>query len=1099
VQLRLQDLSAEATSPEELSAMRLRRYLALIVFVTAALPSFGQRGPTRLLIRPSDQLMGTNSQVSYAATLAFFRGTGHQGGERPVATDITWSSSDTSEVTIDQTGKASSGNTPGTVTITARSGPFKATAQLTVSSATLSSIAVAPNNPSVPLGSSVQFSATGTYSDTSQRDLTDSVTWSSGTPAVAAISSLGFATTKTSGNTVVTATLGAVSGSSSLTVDKVSVMIAPPGTTPIVINATQQFNATVTGAVNTAVTWQVNGVTGGNATTGTVSTAGLYTAPVAVPNPATVTVTAVSQADANQSASAAVTVTPPMTATGHPRIWITADDLPRLRAWAVSTNPMYKDGIQKVAIQTKSDMDTNQLICTINRDETINFCETAAEVFALMSLIDPVSSEATDYAQRARTILMDRLVTPMLQAPHDPTFISDNRGRWTGEAFFTTVDWVYLSLTAADKAKILQLYTLWANDLINASTTTDGHPDPLNMGPNFIYTYDLLKPYENKPVLVQDRNVVRFAGNNYYTSEQRLLTMLSLVLDPQDDPNNDVRKFISTATGTRGYVVDTLMKNDCSGGLFAEGFEYSPQTTGYLAQYFLALHTAGADDPVKYGPQVVLSNTSFWSDSLGDLFHTLSPAPLNDPATYNPMGFDSPVYLPSNYGDMQLYLFQDESHLLGPLALYAQSKGDTSTVNLIRWAVANLPPGGINDLTRRGGDSNDYPGRLQSIFYFLLFDPSVDPKALPDPRPSLPLNQYVPGIGHLYSRTGWDTGAAWFHFRSGWNTVDHQHRDALSFNFYRKGEWLTKGLSTYGSFGLTNLYNSMAIQNKAASENDYRQVISSSGSQWTMDVDTPTARTANQTFVKAYAFANGYTYALGDATYLYNSEYEELSDVSHASRSIVWIKPDFVITYDRAETANTTQSRFKQVWVQTVNQATVAGNRAITVNNSGQQLIITSLLPPNAAITTLQTDIADAAQADPIKFRVKIDAVGQPQLVRFLTILQGADAGTAPDTATYLQSTGGTSFEGVALHGVAVLFPHNMNDGLSLTSLSYPAPAGVTIHMITGLTPNTSYSVSMGSTITITPGPGISSNAGGVLILGDSGGSFGGNSSGISR
>ncbi len=31
--------------------------------------------------------------------------------------------------------------------------------------------------------------------------------------------------------------------------------------------------------------------------------------------------------------------------TTHPRLWITADDLPKLRGWAVDTNPMYKNGL----------------------------------------------------------------------------------------------------------------------------------------------------------------------------------------------------------------------------------------------------------------------------------------------------------------------------------------------------------------------------------------------------------------------------------------------------------------------------------------------------------------------------------------------------------------------------------------------------------------------------------------------------------------------------------------------------------------------------------------------------------------------------------
>lgn len=59
------------------------------------------------------------------------------------------------------------------------------------------------------------------------------------------------------------------------------------------LGATTQFSAAVTGSSSTAVTWQVNGVTGGSAATGLISTAGLYTAPAALPVPNTVTVGAV--------------------------------------------------------------------------------------------------------------------------------------------------------------------------------------------------------------------------------------------------------------------------------------------------------------------------------------------------------------------------------------------------------------------------------------------------------------------------------------------------------------------------------------------------------------------------------------------------------------------------------------------------------------------------------------------------------------------------------------------------------------------------------------------------------------------------------------
>ena len=90
----------------------------------------------------------------------------------------------------------------------------------------------------------------------------------------------------------------------------VTITISP--TTASVAGATtQQFTATVTGSTNTAVNWQVNGVAGGDATNGTVSGTGLYTAPTVLPTTTTVAVTAVSQADTTKTATAAVTLTAP--------------------------------------------------------------------------------------------------------------------------------------------------------------------------------------------------------------------------------------------------------------------------------------------------------------------------------------------------------------------------------------------------------------------------------------------------------------------------------------------------------------------------------------------------------------------------------------------------------------------------------------------------------------------------------------------------------------------------------------------------------------------------------------------------------------------
>jgi hypothetical protein len=88
---------------------------------------------------------------------------------------------------------------------------------------------------------------------------------------------------------------------------QITVMVTEASST-VSPGATDQFTATVMGTTNMAVTWQVNGVAGGNATVGTISTSGLYTAPNTVPNPASVTVKAISAASASASGTAMVTV-----------------------------------------------------------------------------------------------------------------------------------------------------------------------------------------------------------------------------------------------------------------------------------------------------------------------------------------------------------------------------------------------------------------------------------------------------------------------------------------------------------------------------------------------------------------------------------------------------------------------------------------------------------------------------------------------------------------------------------------------------------------------------------------------------------------------
>ena len=81
--------------------------------------------------------------------------------------------------------------------------------------------------------------------------------------------------------------------------------------------SSQQFTAQITGTNNSAVTWSVNNVAGGNSANGTITAAGNYIAPVALPNPNTIAIQATSSADSSASGSSNVTIlnpTPVLTA-----------------------------------------------------------------------------------------------------------------------------------------------------------------------------------------------------------------------------------------------------------------------------------------------------------------------------------------------------------------------------------------------------------------------------------------------------------------------------------------------------------------------------------------------------------------------------------------------------------------------------------------------------------------------------------------------------------------------------------------------------------------------------------------------------------------
>lgn len=219
--------------------------------------------------------------VNVASTLQF-TATGHYNDftTSDITDLVTWSSTDTGKATIDGYGLAT-GVFHGTTSIGATLGLTSATPVTLTVNAVLTSVIVTPTNPSIPYPNSQQFTAIAHYNDASTVDVTNTATWQSATPGTATVDSAGFATSVHSGTSLISATVGLISGNTTLTVTHIlqSIVISPTNTTLFFIGNTQQYTAT--GTYNDS---DVSNVTGSatwastNPTVATINSSGLATA-----------------------------------------------------------------------------------------------------------------------------------------------------------------------------------------------------------------------------------------------------------------------------------------------------------------------------------------------------------------------------------------------------------------------------------------------------------------------------------------------------------------------------------------------------------------------------------------------------------------------------------------------------------------------------------------------------------------------------------------------------------------------------------------------------------------------------------------------------
>ena len=202
-------------------------------------------------VTPATATIAVNTTVQLTATPKDANGNALTGRA------VTWTTADASIATVDANGLVTGTAVGGPVTITATSDGKSGTSAITVSATVIpvASVSVTPTAPSIPVGGTVQLTAT--LKDASGNPLSGrTITWQSAAPGIATVDGSGLVRGVAAGSATITATSEGKSGSAivSVTQAPVAAVNVTPSSATIPANGTVQLTATPKDANGNALT-----------------------------------------------------------------------------------------------------------------------------------------------------------------------------------------------------------------------------------------------------------------------------------------------------------------------------------------------------------------------------------------------------------------------------------------------------------------------------------------------------------------------------------------------------------------------------------------------------------------------------------------------------------------------------------------------------------------------------------------------------------------------------------------------------------------------------------------------------------------------------
>jgi hypothetical protein len=402
------------------------------------------------------------------------------------------------------------------------------------------------------------------------------------------------------------------------------------------------------------------------------------------------------------------------------------------------------------------------------------------------------------------------------------------------------------------------------------------------------------------------------------TSITKNITLLGYVLSNSDIHSTFGEQMLNAGDALlERYVVGYYMKDIMKGGAWAEGSDYSSATqTHWITTFLINKDQRGIEYPENYAKVAMES-----------LIHqTLA----GDTGVYKYGSEESAVDYDDLSGD---YRYELALSLMSIL----EDENDIALIN--QWFEKII--------TKEGFKSGSMVTHLDRL---LFHDPTV---AKAQPISNLNTLHYAEGVGLIAARDSWEDTATNLYFINRQIRVDHEHRDALSFDIAHNGVWITKEATGYGGVAeLSPAHNTILIEN------------ASDGSS------NPTRRPAGAPEYHSMYDDDYVTLISADATKTYNmSGYFATDYATQVNRQLAFIKPNVVIVYDHVITdenevrdltyysdLNLTEDMKHTRWVKLIQHAqaepmTIEGTlNSYQVENENRRLVYQVISPSNATI-----------------------------------------------------------------------------------------------------------------------------------------------------